>query len=241
MLGDNRPKNSHGRISISQKNDKEIQSVLDCLNLNLPSFAKKQKGKTEMNEDGLTQRLCRFLNRNIGIFPFLFDKEDMEEDRRGNSARVDLGIYSKSETIIVHNRKFTEDETFFKIEAKRLGKLATARKREYVVGRQKDGKYINSGGIERFKKGIHGGKLIHAALIGYVQLHDFKHWFSAINGWILDLSKDKSQFWSKKELLKNESSTPKLATYISYHVRMQKEVKDKIKLHHFWIDLQGKK
>lgn len=238
MIGKNTPRNSYGKVSIIGKTDKEIQAVLDCLNLNLPVFAIKQKGETKLNEDGLTQRLCRFLNRNIGNFPFLFDKEDMEEDTKGNSSRVDVGVYAKTETIVVNDRAFTENESFFKIEAKRLGKLKKEREQEYVVGRFEGKKYLDSGGIERFKKGIHGGKLKHAALIGYVQLHDFNHWFNAVNGWITDLSKAKPEFWSEHELLENERSSSELSTYISSHLREQKGVKDEIKLHHFWIDLQ---
>lgn len=239
MIGENTPRNSYGKVSIIGKTDKEIQAVLDCLNLNLPVFAIKQKGETTLNENGLTQRLCRFLNRNIGNFPFLFDKEDMEEDTKGNSSRVDIGVYAQNEVIVVNDRQFDENESFFKIEAKRLGKLEKVREKEYVVGRfDKDRKYKNSGGIERFKKSIHGKKAIHSAIIGYVQLHDFNHWFKAINGWITDLSKAKPEFWSAHELLQNESAASKLATYISYHLREQKGVKDEIKLHHFWIDLQ---
>ena len=239
MLSENINTVGLGHLTLNIETDTSVQGVLACLNLNLPLFAKKQKGEIKMNEDGLTQRLCRFLNRNIGSFPFLFDKEDMENDKKGNSFRVDIGTYSQTETIIVNDREFTADETFFKIEAKRLSKLEKSRKREYVIGREdKDGKYINSGGIERFKKGIHGKNLIHAALIGYVQLYDFTYWHQSINGWILDLSKEKPTFWSDKEMLKNESFTTELATYVSYHIRKQKGIKDEIKLNHFWIDLQ---
>jgi hypothetical protein len=228
-----------GFLTLNIETDTSIQGVLNCLNLNLPLFAKKQKGKIKMNEDGLTQRLCRFLNRNIGSFPFLFEKEDMENDEKGNSPRVDIGIVSNTETIIVNDREFTEDETFFKIEAKRLGKLPKIREKEYVVGREdKEGKYINSGGIERFKKGIHGKNLIHAAIIGYVQLHDFKHWHKSINSWITGLSKETPAFWSNKELLKNESAKSELATYTSHHLREKESIKDEIKLNHFWVDLQ---
>jgi hypothetical protein len=238
MLGDIQPTNSFGYVVIDDKVDKEIQGVLSCFFINLPLFVIKQKGKIDMNEDGLTQRLCMFLTRNKGEFPFHFQKEFMENDENGSSKRVDVGVYAQNETIIVNDRQFEENESFFKIEAKRLGKLGKVREKEYVEGRFEKEKYKDTGGIERFKKGIHGKKAIHSAIIGYVQLYDSNHWFATINGWISDLSKEKPEFWSENELLKNESSSPELATFTSYHLREQKGVKDEIKLHHFWIDLQ---
>lgn len=239
MLSDNVTTTGLGFLTNNIQTDTSVQGVLDCLNINLPLFAKKQKGETTLNENGLTQRLCHFLTRNIGSFPFFFEKEDMEDDKKGNSSKVDVGVYAQSEVIVVNDRQFDENESFFKIEAKRLGKLEKVREKEYIVGQfDKDEKYKNSGGIERFKKGIHGGKLKHAALIGYVQLHDFNHWFKTINGWITDLSKAKPEFWSESELLQKESFLSELSTYISYHLRVQKGGKDEIKLHHFWVNLQ---
>lgn len=104
MLSDqiNRPV-SLGFLTLDIKTDTSVQGVLDCLNLKLPLFAERQKGETEIVEDGLTQRLCMFLTRHSAEFPFHFKNEFMEDDRKGNSPRIDVGVYAQNEKIVVNN------------------------------------------------------------------------------------------------------------------------------------------
>ena len=89
---------------------------------------------------------------------------------------------------------------FFKIEVKRLTNLGVARQKEYVIGRMGKEKYKESGGIERFKKGIHGSKLKFAGMIGYIQKEDFDYWFAEVNSWISDLINENGTFWKEEEI-----------------------------------------
>ena len=204
-------------------------------------FAKKNIGATSSNEKGLTQKFCILLNRRKIKEPFFFQPEDMEDQEKGNSPQVDVGIFSDKEKIIVLDTIYGENDAFFKMEAKRLGKLGVAREKEYVIGRIENGKYLDTGGIERFKKGIHGRKLKHAAIIGYVQNENFDYWFLEINSWIEELIKSKSTFWKKEDKLikthsKNIESSLVLKP-ISYRTKPD-SIPDFIQLTNFWVDLK---
>jgi len=100
--------------------------------------------------------------------------------------------------------------------------------REYVKGGR-------DGGIERFKKEKHGKEHNVAAMLGYVQDHDFDHWHSKVNSWIDDLIPDTSQNprWKKQDKL-TTTKVADIAEYISKHSRIKEKP---ITLHHFWINL----
>jgi len=53
---------------------------------------------------------------------------------------------------------------------------AATREREYVTGGTE-----KSGGIQRFKLGLHGAQQEAGAMIGYIQDKDPKSWQSSIN------------------------------------------------------------
>ena len=93
--------------------------------------------------------------------------------------------------------------------------------------------------IERFKRGIHGSRLKHAAIVGYIQEHNAVHWHSQINNWIDELIIADSKLWKLADKLIvrksiNHSRTVKL---VSKNLRLIKNKSDIIKLTHFWIDI----
>ena len=60
-------------------------------------------------------------------------------------------------------------DPFLVFEGKRLPAPVVSREREYVIGGAK-----KSGGIRRFKLGLHGAQQTTAAMVGYIQKSDPK-------------------------------------------------------------------
>lgn len=94
-----------------------------------------------------------------------------ENISKGKQAREDIYFYLNDDD---HTR-------IFYVEGKRLPKHKTQTKEEYVVG-------INSyghpcGGIERFKKGMHGdsSRILNNGLIAYIENNSMKYWVEKIN------------------------------------------------------------
>ena len=110
---------------------------------------------------------------------------------------------------------YKDDAPFFTLEAKRLPTFPKKREKEYVIG-DDDQKY--SGGIERFKRNLHGVNLKESAMIAYVQSGDCSHWSLLINSWIQDLidnSSNSTLQWTKSDLLKESKNRNN--EYYKYH------------------------
>jgi hypothetical protein len=118
------------------------------------------------------------------------------------------------------------------------------RSREYVVS---DWNNHNSptknrtGGIERFKEGLHGGAFIRSAMIGFVQRGTPENWLEQVNTWINELILNAipchKAFWSKDDLLRSagHSAGAGLAEFWSQHLRCDGKLP--ITLHHYWLVL----
>lgn len=216
-----------------------ILAVLDFVEKQLILFSKKNINSNIKNERGLTQKLVGMLslNANKEECLFRFDKEYMEDPGKGSSHTVDIGVLTNiDEGLFIGVKHFTSEESFFSMEAKRLYKAPKAREREYLIGRIVKNKYMECGGVERFKKGIHGKKLNFCAMIGYVQEYNFDHWHSKINGWISNLiieSKDQTIKWTEDDKLTNEYTKLQFARYKSVNSRLN----DSIALFHLWVKL----
>ena len=189
-------------------------------------------------EDGLTQELVYILdNESREKLPLCgFSTEHMEDTSKGNSRRDDIGIRA-IKGITLHATFYPNNKPFIAIEAKRLdSKITKVRKKEYVVGRYDKKKYIESGGIERFKKEIHGNGLIYVGMIGYIQSDDFDSWLKKVNQYIdeeINASTSIELIWEQKDKLRLDKKHKLFSTYISEHKCKFKE----ISMYHIWIDL----
>jgi hypothetical protein len=181
-------------------------------------------------EDTLADRLCKFLNRKAGGFPFFFHHENVEDYSSGLSPKVDIGTISRFNQLTIGDKSYGIDDSFFSIEAKRLPSPKAIRKREYVIGEEKP-----RGGIERFKKGIHGKKLDKAAIIAFIQKEDFDYWLVKINEWISELVVSQSSIWKEDDKLVKMASIYELAKFTSHNFRGISSKEDYIDLLHFWI------
>ena len=171
-----------------------IYALLGFIENHLEDFVilYRQKYTDIFNEIGITQKLEMYFNPflKVELSTFNLTKEYIENTSTGQSPHCDLGFYLDG-----------EDTAIFCIEAKRLPTPGSGREKEYV--HSPSGK---SGGIERFKKEIHGKGLSHSAIFGYIQKEDFEYWFKQVNTWIDELIQDDSQEidWNENDLLVSE-------------------------------------
>lgn len=236
MLSENPITPVSGTISFGIDADDSIKAVIAFLRINLLKFATNNKNHQTLPEESTNQLLCGFLNKEAKKHPFRFQPEFIEKLTSGQSPKVDFGTLSDEEKIVISDREYGEDDSFFSFEAKRLPTPGSGREKEYVTGK---GAKV-SGAIERFKKGLHGSKIKYAAIVGYIQKEDFNHWFLKINGWIDELSAvDTTGLWSANDRINcNDLDVSVFVELFSEHSRINhEELQANIELYHFWIDL----
>lgn len=238
MLSDQVKKNLFGQL-VGPPPDTSVLMVVAFVEKKLEKFSYQFTGSSITNERGLNQQLCILLNRyaHNDNYPFLFDKDHMEEPEKGDRLSVDIGVLSsRDESIKIGAKCYSNRESFFSMEAKRLCKISKARKKEYLVGRMEKGKYIERGGVERFKKEIHGKKLKYGAMIGYVQEQSFEYWHNTINSWIGELiieTSGSSIKWTEKDKLSAIYQYEVTAKFKSENARKS----GSIMLFHLWVRL----
>ena len=203
--------------------------VVEFLKTHLPLLPASLLNTNIDNENGLNSLISRFITNAADQEMFFAERECMEDETRGDSAATDIGIYLKVEDCGIDPPMITA------FESKRLTMgLPKLRRREYVIGHVKDGKYVQCGGIERFKKSIHGDKFTHAGMFGYVQDGTAEHWLDQVNAWIVELSShEHDPAWTDQEQL-TQMSTGGLVTESSSVVYRKT---GKLYLTHLWINL----
>lgn len=223
------------------RKDCPIEKVLKFVELHIQEFisdVKEAQKENKLNEDNITEILCDVINfNNPPLFWFHFQKS--EKQKKGHDKSIDIGVKTR-ENISVEAKSFSDKDAFFAFEAKRLP-LPKTREKEYVIGHYKKGKgkqrYIESGGIERFKTGSHSKELKVAGMLGYVQKDDFEMWHKKINTWIDELVKFEPQNWNKEDKLVEQNSRSKIISkYFSKHQRIPEELSE-INLYHLWVKL----
>ncbi len=207
--------------------EKNIVGFQDELKVAITEYKNHNQIKKEKleQEDDITIVLRRFLSDLDSNFDFEFQTKTPEK-----MGGTDIGIlrkYSKPRHI-----------PFCIIEAKRLPTPLKDKKRqeaEYVC-------YKNStkqGGIERFKSTKHGENLPFSIIFGYIQQENANHWHTKVNEWIneqITESSNKNISWYNEDILTKDFnfSNEKITKYNSTHSRI---TLPKIKLTHYWIDL----
>lgn len=234
MLADSSQNISSGMLTEGIEPDSSIKSVIEFIEIHFANFSQKVKGEIASSEKALTDKLCKFLNRNASTYPFFFHHENVENHASGMSPQTDIGTLSESERLIIGDRSYGEFDSFFSIEAKRLPTSGQNREKEYVIGHDKP-----CGGIERFKKRIHGKDLKYAAVIGYIQKEDADYWFLQINDWIRELITSTPDLWKEEDkLIKQDIQLKGLDKFISKNSRLEANRQvDFISLFHFWVNI----
>ena len=199
----------------------------------LPAWRDDPDRPDEQSENKLNLQLCKFLDsRARNDFPMVrFDHEEYQTGRRS----VDLSA-SPVETMVIGAQMYAIYNPFLVFECKRLPAPSKDREKEYVAG----GADKISGGIQRFKLGLHGAGLDPVVMIGYVQKYSLRYWHRKINEWISELAISAiadTCIWNDSELLEMiDECVPKgLATCRSVHIRTGSTTSNDITIHHLWI------
>ena len=180
---------------------------------------KKHPNKGVLNENELTQLFVTQLNTFLsdGNFPFLAQAQYSD-------------TYLKTKGIpdfFLHKKELGADfPALFVVEAKILTiKFPEKRKKEYVIGENKNG------GIERFKIEKHGKGLNNCGLLGFIAQNTSEYWLETINKWILELSEtDKN--WQKSEVL---TALENNNDYTYLTSTSQRVSFGNVKLYHIWV------
>ena len=224
---------SKGEITSGVTPDQTILRTLAFVYQLLPTWRDDPNRPAEGAEPRLNLQLCKFLDSQArrNSFPMVrFNHEEYQHDRHS----VDLSA-SPVDAMVFDAKLYSIYDPFLVFECKRLPAPAKDREREYVTGGKK-----SSGGIQRFKLGLHGAKLDLVAIIGYIQARDAQHWHTTINRWISSLSLGKLTdgcVWDRNEKLGafEEDAVQRTANCRSVHGRTGKVRSNRIEIQHFWV------
>ncbi|NOQ26801.1 MAG: hypothetical protein GQ564_15685 [Bacteroidales bacterium] len=172
------------------------------------------------NEDLKNQLLADTFNAIGTVSEKLWVGVGKENKSKGKQTREDIYFY-------LNDDKFTR---IFYVEGKRLPKYNTQSNEEYVIGTNNSGN--SSGGIERFKKGIHGdsNRIFDNGLIAYIENNSIEYWLKTVNNSISH-NFNSNEILKEKEIFNNE--------YISLHQFDYEDKSVSFYLHHFWINLSN--
>jgi hypothetical protein len=228
-----REKKFPGAIVSGIDHDTLDLKTIDFVYEKLPEWRDDPSRPDEQWEDKLNLQLCKFLDsRAREEFPMVrFDHEEYQTDRR----RVDLSA-SPARPMIIKAEPHSIYKPFLVLEGKRLPAPSRDREKEYVTG----GAEKSTGGMQRFKLGLHGAEMDLAAIIGYVQESSFHGWHMSVNKWILELSDGSESdkcVWNADEILEpvRENASKSVTDYRSVHTRTRCESGHKITLRHLWV------
>lgn len=211
-----------------------LQELVTFIADQLPAWRDHPDRTQETSEPRLSAQLCSHLNsaarRTKGWDILQFKQE--EPDATVKNRTLDLAASPCDATIWVGGRRTTVFETILPIECKRLPTPPEAGRdrREYVFSSK-----TTTGGIQRFKDGLHGATHNLAAMIGYIQNETSSTWHKRANEWIEELIADAKPGWSSEDHLqmRSEDTKRRMAVLVSSHPRTGG--KDNIELQHLWI------
>jgi len=227
----NNKKQYTGEITSGLKPRTFQLAIINYIHQQLPIWRDDPDRPLEQSEPKLNSQLSKFLNpqarKNFSMICF-----NHEEPQYGNRD-VDISVLPY-EKMIIEAQTYTKYDPVLVIECKRLPARSLDYEKEYVTGTKPNKK---SGGIQRFKLGLHGAKHNLAAMIGYIQDRFECDWHATINGWISELVSNPigdGCVWTANETLNPLTADIKrgVVSYCSLHNRISG---NKIEIHHLWI------
>ncbi|RPJ74411.1 MAG: hypothetical protein EHM20_10645 [Alphaproteobacteria bacterium] len=174
--------NSDGKISSGVTLKQSLLKIINFIFVQLPLWRDDPDRNDEESESLLNAQVSKFLNyKSKEYLPmFCFNHEEPQQGTR----TVDLSV-SPETKMIIEAKMYKIYDPVLVIECKRLPAPSADREKEYVSSSSPDN---ISGGIQRFKLGLHGGKHDFAAMIGYMQGSTDGGWMDTINKWIKELA-----------------------------------------------------
>lgn len=226
-----KPSKSIGRLASSAVQNSLIEQTIEFVWGCLIPWRNDPDRPFAEGEEELNAQFHNFLQSCANeTFPMvLFQHEQRQEGRR----RVDLSV-KPVKRIIIEGVTYTKYHPILVIEGKRLPAPSKTRAREYVSGVEE-----LSGGIQRFKLGLHGKEHATVIILGYLQQGNLQEWHSRINGWISDLARDQSDDWANHEVLAafSHHRGGQKARASSKHPRLKECKTPEIQILHFWIQM----
>jgi hypothetical protein len=227
---------ARGRITSGLAAGTLVERTIDFVLAELPGWRDDPNRPVEQSEERLNAQLCKYLQvaarRSMSMVVF------HHEEKQTGVRRVDFSALPAEGQI---NGALFDNiyDPFLVFEGKRLPppKNQASRKREYVTGGS-----ATSGGIQRFKLGLHGAKHETAVMIGYIQEGTPAGWVERINGWMCELEGSRGldgANWSSLDRLANfvEIRQQRISTCSSKHTRSGNTVSPEISLRHLWVCL----
>jgi hypothetical protein len=234
MGGEGTNTESSGRITCGiTANTLQLQTVA-FVRGQLAAWRDDPTRKKEEAERELNSQLSRFLDLTAKhIFPMVgFQREEPQATNRA----VDVAALP-NDPVTINGVLYAPYTPILVIECKRLPAPSDQREKEYVTGVDPNKK---TGGIQRFKLGLHGGKLPIAAMVGYVQDGAVTEWHPRINKWISELYGTTADgcTWSMDDRLGplDEDVQTGVSQCQSKHQRSGSAT-ETIELYHLWITM----
>jgi len=221
-----------GKITAGIKPGTLVSRTIEFVYAQLPCWRDDPDRQPENGEERLNAQLCKFLDVAAReAFPMVYFHH---EERQTGRRRVDLSALP-TETIWVGHRPYTIYDPILVIEGKRLPAPSADRQKEYVTGLDN-----RSGGIQRFKLGLHGAQLDRGVIVAYIQKDGPASWHATINEWILALASGGFRdvcSWTAEETLRRltDDVRSKAARCLSSHQRTSFAHRCAIILEHLWV------
>ncbi len=212
-------------------------AIISFVQQQLPMWRDDPSRRTERSEPKLNSQLYKFLDHQARMnFPMI--RFGHEEPQYANRA-IDISVLP-DEMMFIEAQLYTIYDPVLVIECKRLPAPSSDREKEYVSGKSPD---RISGGIQRFKLGLHGAEHDLAAMVGYIQNGVHEEWIDTINRWIKELAAEPigdGCVWSKDEILclDEYSTTSRVGKCKSKHRRSSKN--PQVEIYHLWISMRKK-
>ena len=211
-------------------------ALLSFITKELPRWRDRTDRKKETSETILTSQLCAHLNgvaRHSQGWDFLQFRVE-EPDETNKARKIDLVPAPCGVTIWIEGRRHSEFDPILPIECKRLPTPnATDRdEREYVFSR-----YSTTGGIQRFKAGVHGGAHNLGAMIAYVQEETSATWNSRVATWINELVDAGQLGWTIGDLLMVETNLGDQRVVVLRSLHTREGSLPEIELRHLWVEM----
>lgn len=221
--------NSIGRLAKTAICNSLIDQTIEFIWSSLLPWKNDPECPVAEAEEDLNGQFHDFLSsRAQEEFPMVyFRHEQRQEGRR----KVDLSA-KPVQSVTIQGVSYSKYQPIIVIEGKRLPAPTKSREREYVTG----GESV-SGGIQRFKLGVHGKEHDTVIILGYVQKRPLQDWYDCINVWISELAETHPGDWDVIESLSEfqSSDSDVRAKSVSVHPRTIGCKSKTIRILHFWI------
>jgi hypothetical protein len=208
---------------LSESKGKVLECIKDCIKKAIVPF-KKAKLQSDiapgLNEIRLTQIFVEQIGFQLKAFNGIAVSCNYSDQFFGTKGISDFYFY--------HLEEGKTNLPLFVVESKRLPvpNQRKLREREYVLGHK------TNGGIERYKKEIHGKNLDECGMLGFIEKNTRSYWLNKINNWILELAMENPE-WNDNEQLAIKENSNDYSYLVS--IAHRQITNTDVLLHHWWI------